>query len=548
MIRFDSVTITYAGASRPALQDVDLVIEEGEFALVVGPTGSGKTTLLRSINGLVPHFSGGTLRGRVQVAGLDTRTHRPRDVAAVVGYVAQNPATSFVTDGVESEIAYGMETSGLHPSAMRRRVEETLDLFGLTEVRDRGLTSLSGGQQQRVAIAAIFAAGPSVLVLDEPTSALDPVGAEDVLASLDRIVHDLGVTVVLAEHRLERVIHHADRVLLVDQGLVAGPLPPAQAMAYSPVVPPVVQLGRAAGWDPLPLSVRSARRLAGPLRAALATAAPPPPVSAPQNQADRPVRSQGAVVRDVSVRRGPILALRRVELDAPAGTITTVLGRNGSGKSTLLATLAGLLEPVRGQVHVDGRTPATLAPRERVRHVGLVPQDAAALLYADSVAAECRGADRDFGVPAGTTAALVAELIDEVDPARHPRDLSEGQRLSLALAVILASRPPVLLLDEPTRGLDYAAKERLAQVLRGLADGGRSVLVATHDVEFAAETADLAVVLAGGEVVAHGPAARILTESPAFGPQVAKVVRPAPFLTVAQVLATGALSAELVIR
>lgn len=258
-----------------------------------------------------------------------------------------------------------------------------------------------------------------------------------------------------------------------------------------------------------------------------------------------------AVLRDVSVRRGSILALRRVDLHAPAGTITTVLGRNGSGKSTALATLAGLLEPVRGQVRVDGRNPSAVAPRQRVRHVGLVPQDAAALLYADSVAAECRGADEDFGVRAGTTADLLAGLLgptESLDPARHPRDLSEGQRLALALAVILASAPPVLLLDEPTRGLDYAAKERLAAILRGLAAGGRSIVVATHDVEFAAECADRALVLAGGEVVADGPAARILTESPAFGPQVAKVVRPAPFLTVAQVLATGALAPQLVPR
>ncbi|MEO7446928.1 MAG: ABC transporter ATP-binding protein, partial [Humibacillus sp.] len=205
MITFDRVSVTYAGSPAPSLVDVSLEIPEGELVLVVGPTGSGKSTLLRTINGLVPHFSGGTLSGRVTVDGLDTATHRPRDLATVVGLVEQNPTATFVTDVVEDEVAYGMETMGLDGAAIRRRVEETLDLFGLTPLRGRALGALSGGQQQRVAIAALFAAGPRVLVLDEPTSALDPVAAEEVLASLHRIVHDLGVTVVLAEHRLERV-------------------------------------------------------------------------------------------------------------------------------------------------------------------------------------------------------------------------------------------------------------------------------------------------------------------------------------------------------
>ncbi|MDN5767871.1 MAG: energy-coupling factor ABC transporter ATP-binding protein, partial [Humibacillus sp.] len=206
MITFDRVSVTYAGATAPALRDVSLEIPEGELVLVVGPTGSGKSTLLRTINGLVPHFTGGTLSGSVVVDGLDTAEHRPRDLATVVGLVDQNPSSTFVTDVVEDEVAYGMETMGLHPTTIRRRIEETLDLFGLTPLRSRPLTALSGGQQQRVAIASLFAAGPRVLVLDEPTSALDPVAAEEVLASLQRIVHDLGVTVVLAEHRLERVV------------------------------------------------------------------------------------------------------------------------------------------------------------------------------------------------------------------------------------------------------------------------------------------------------------------------------------------------------
>uniref|UniRef100_UPI00140E1908 energy-coupling factor ABC transporter ATP-binding protein n=1 Tax=Streptomyces sp. YIM 98790 TaxID=2689077 RepID=UPI00140E1908 len=271
MIRFDQVSVAYEGAGRPAVQGVDLTVPEGELVLVVGPSGSGKSTLLGTVSGLVPHFTGGTLAGRVTVAGRDTRTHRPRELADVVGTVGQDPLAHFVTDTVEDELAYGMESLGLPPATMRRRVEETLDLLGLAALRDRPIAALSGGQQQRVAIGSVLTTHPRVLVLDEPTSALDPGAAEEVLAVLQRLVHDLGTTVLMAEHRLERVVQYADQVLLLPG---AGEVPvlgePAELMARSPVYPPVVALGRLAGWSPLPLSVRDARRRAAPLRERLA--------------------------------------------------------------------------------------------------------------------------------------------------------------------------------------------------------------------------------------------------------------------------------------
>ena len=213
MIRFDRVSVTYDGASRPVLRDVRLDIPEGELCLVVGPTGAGKSSLLGAVNGLVPHFTGGTLAGRVTVAGRDTAHHRPRELAELVGVVGQDPLAGFVTDTVEQELAYGMEQLAVPADVMRKRVEETLDLLGLAELRDRPLHELSGGQQQRVAIGSVLTAHPRVLVLDEPTSALDPTAAEEVLSAITRLVHDLGVTVLLAEHRLERVVQYADRVV-----------------------------------------------------------------------------------------------------------------------------------------------------------------------------------------------------------------------------------------------------------------------------------------------------------------------------------------------
>ncbi|MFZ1287887.1 MAG: ATP-binding cassette domain-containing protein [Candidatus Phosphoribacter sp.] len=544
MIELVNVSVTYAGATAPAITGADLRIEEGELVLVVGPTGSGKSTLLRCLNGLVPHFSGGTLHGTVRIGGRDTREHRPRDLADLVGFVVQDPLSAFVTDTVEDEIAYGMEALGVGPAAMRRRLEETLDLMGLADLRDRTLRELSGGQQQRVAIGAVLAAGPRILVLDEPTSALDPVAAEEVLGALTRLVHDLGLTVVVAEHRLERVIHHADRVILVEGGRVSALLDPAAAMTHSPVHPPVVELGRRLGWSPLPLSVREARRHARELRVRIG-ATPPGTHHRPSQQRplDRAVGQDRAIPQQavarlerLTVRRGLVRAVHDVSLTLYVGSVTAVMGRNGAGKSSLLGAIAGQLPASAGLVEVTGEDPTRLAPRHRCRRVGLVPQDPDLLLYADSVVAECRAADSDFGVPEGTTRAILDRIAGPLDIAQHPRDLSEGQRLALALSVILAGRPTVLLLDEPTRGLDYPAKRRLVAILRELAADGQAVVLATHDVELVAEVADRVIVLADGEVVTDGPTRTVLTGSPAFAPQVAKIFHPLALLTVADVV------------
>ncbi|WP_228977388.1 ABC transporter ATP-binding protein [Streptomyces sp. DH12] len=645
MIRFENVTVTYEDAAAPAVRDVDLTVPEGELVLLVGPSGSGKSTLLGAVSGLVPHFTGGTVRGRVTVDGRDTRTHRPRELADVVGTVGQDPSAHFVTDVVEDELAYGMESLGLPPEVMRRRVEETLDLLGLAELRDRPIASLSGGQRQRVAIGSVLTTHPKVLVLDEPTSALDPAAAEEVLAVLQRLVHDLGTTVLMAEHRLERVVQYADLVALLrgpGSPVLVGP--PAEVMRVSPVHPPVVGLSRLAGWIPPALTVRDARRRAAPLRERLAGTTPAPvptyspgaapaspyspastpghgdgpgsapvagpgsvPVAGPGSlpasasaspvpasaspvpavppggagraagpvsrgrRPRRPFRRRGAGtataaggdaaapgagaraagdvpgaggageaaavvdVRGLAVRRGRVEALRGVDLEVRPGETVALMGRNGAGKSTLLGALVGMVAPASGRVAVGGLAPGRTPPGELVREVGLVPQEPRDLLYADTVAAECAAADTDAGAAPGACRELVAALLPGVPGGTHPRDLSEGQRLALALAVVLTGRPRVLLLDEPTRGLDYAAKGRLVEVLRGLAARGHAIVLATHDVELAAELAHRVVILADGEVVADGPTHEVVVSSPAFAPQVAKVLAPLPWLTVAQV-------------
>lgn len=545
MINFDQVSVVYPEATEPTISDVNLNVAAGEWLVLAGPTGTGKSTLLNSINGMVPRFTGGTLYGTVTVDGRETGDLPPRELSDVVGVVNQDPLLGFVTDNVEAELAFGMEQLGLSPSTMRQRVEATIDLLGLAEIRDRKLHQLSGGQQQRVAIGSVFTSHPKVLVLDEPTSALDPTSAEEVLAALSRMVHDLGVTVVMAEHRLERVIQFADRVALMSpEGRVtAGP--PGEMMKTSPVAPPVVTLGRVMGWDPLPLSVRDARRDAPALIEELA--GKEPALTVPPRKSDPVLRAS-----KVLVAYDELVAVNKVDLDLYGGEIVALMGRNGCGKSSLLWALQGSGAMRSGSVELGERR----RPKAKIKKglfkrkteeslgldvgVGLVPQTPADLLFRDTVDKECGQADSDNGLEAGATRSILDQIAPGVPHETHPRDLSEGQKLGLALAITLVAKPEVLLLDEPTRGLDYEAKARLSKLLEQLRDDGIAVVLSTHDVEFVAQTCSRVIMMAGGEVIADDSATEVLTALPAFAPQVSRVLNDGKWLTVDQV--TQALS------
>ena len=520
MIDIHDLSVRYPEQGRPILDHVSLDVPEGNLALVVGRTGSGKSTLLGTVNGLVPRFTGGHLSGRISVHGRDTAHHQPRDLAELVGYVGQDPLAGFVTDVVEEEIAYGMEQLGVPASVMRKRVAETLDLMGIGELRRRSVRTLSGGQQQRVAIASVLAVQPRVLVLDEPTSALDPVAASDVLSAISTLVLDAGLTVLLAEHRLERVMKQADEVIWLpgDGAAVAGPA--AHVLLACDVPPPLAQLARALGWPAVPLSVRQARRWLGADGRTVGVDARQP-------------RTPGGVqvrTRGLSVRYGPIQAVHEVDLELHAGQVTALMGRNGAGKSSLLWALQGG-QASTGQLSVCGCDPRRLGPREARRLVTLVPQTPADLLYLPTVAQELAQADVDAQVEPGTAAALLERLQTGVDRLADPHDLSEGQRLALVLAIQLAAHPRVVLLDEPTRGLDYQVKHELAGMLGELADQGLTVLVSTHDVEFVALAADRTIVMADADIIADGPTREVVTSSLAYAPQVARAFAPLPVLT-----------------
>ena len=496
------VTFTFPGAEKPALKDVSLSVEEGSFALVVGPTGSGKSTLIRAMNGLVPHFTGGSFEGVVRVGSRNTLDHPPRELSDVVAFVPQEPGRSFVLDKVEDELAYAMENLAVEPQKMRRRVEEVLGLMDLGPLRDRSVGSLSGGEKQRVAIAAAMTPGARVLLLDEPTSQLDPQGAEDVLVALQRLVHELGVTVIAAEHRLERVASFADIVITCDGGRVSVG-EPATALVASDLAPPVTRLARLLDWPETPLTVRDARRLARDIDL------PAPPQAAAGDAAEPLVTA-----RDLSAGYDDGDVLHRATVTLARGEIVALMGRNGAGKSTLLRCLSGIHEPSSGVVSVGGYPP------EPGRTVGLCPQPPEDVLFSDTVRGElAAGAPRDPSAAAELVSVLRLDPLSD----RHPRDLSSGQRSITAIGAVVATGASVLLLDEPTRGLDPASKDALSEILKGFAANGTAIMLATHDVELVAALATRVVMLASGEVIADGSPAEVLTDSAVFSPQMTRV-------------------------
>ena len=537
LVTFDRVTFTYPESTAPALREVSLEIEAGQFVLVIGASGSGKSTLLRCINGLVPHFSGGKLTGRVTVDGLDTREHAPRDLASVAGFVFQNPEAQFVTERVEDELAFALENSGVPQLTMRKRVEEVLDALGIASLRSRAVSSLSGGEQQRVAIAAALALQPKILVLDEPTSQLDPQSAEDVLGALVRLNADLGLTIVLAEHRLERVLQFADRVVFLPE---AGATPlvgdPREVMEAVSLTPPLVTLGKALGWKPLPLTIKEGRRFASQY--------------ATRNMQYEKQEARGKKqeanaaaleVHDVWLAYDGKEVLRGVTLSAQAGEFVALMGRNGSGKTSLFRSIVGLVKPQRGQIRVNGQDVVGQSTADICRQVGYVPQNPDALLFADAVRDELLVTLRNHGLDETSAPVMPSELLDTLGlasvAALYPRDLSAGQRQRTALASVLVTRPQVLLLDEPTRGLDYAAKATLTDILKHWQAQGTAIVMVTHDVELVATCADRVALMAEGEIVVDGPVRHVLSESTIFSSQINKLFGTPSLLTVDDVLA-----------
>ena len=517
LVAMGSFSYRYPGAAMDALREIDLEIGEGELVVLAGRSGSGKSSLLRACCGLVPHYHGGDVAGSLSVCGFDVRDHGPADLGGLVGFVGQDPETQVVSATVSGELELPLELRGEPAAARARAIEEASLTLAIAHLAQRATDTLSGGELQRVALAAALVLRPRLVLLDEPTSQLDPVAGDELVGLLRRLNEEWGMGVVLAEHRLERCLAAADRVLAIDAGRIAFDGPPDDfgdwALAVDPALAtPGARLFSLAGIRPLPVAVKDARRTLGERALESAVRSPRSAVRGADRRARRR-RDRGWALRahDVwlELDSGEAVrdVVRAVELSIDAGERVALMGRNGAGKSTLLRAVAGLLSPVRGTIEAPGGC-------------ALLPQSPADLLLRERVADELEG-------PAVARALASVKL--EWAAERDPRDLSGGERERLALAIVMAgredgARPGILCLDEPTRGMDAARKGSLAEWLGELAAGGAAVLVATHDVEFASRFAERVVLLGDGELIADGPADEILSGGWYFATEVARIL------------------------
>jgi energy-coupling factor transport system ATP-binding protein len=519
----------------PALRDVSLTLAPGEFTLLAGRSACGKTTLLRAACGLVPHFHGGEIEGGVQVAGLDAIASGPGELAAVVGYVAQDPETQIVSTTVAAEIELPLEMRGDPQASRARAVEEVALALAIPHLLGRAVDTLSGGELQRVALAAALVTRPKLVLLDEPTSQLDPVAGDELIWLLRRLNEEWGVTILLAEHRLERCLAAADRVIAMDSGSISFDGSPRDFLAWAQqadtaLETPAARLFSLSGIEPLPVGVRDARTIlrtrheepaqgrrdGGPPAETCEPARPAPPPSAERGFRTGDPRpsapTAAAEVRNlwVELHQGdtPHDVLKGIDLRVERGETVALMGRNGAGKSTLLRVLAELVEPVRGKREVPGG-------------IALLTQNPSDYLVRERVGDELPGDE-------GLAALRIVGLEHKVNV--DPRDLSGGERQRLALAIALAGRmegdelPGLVALDEPTRGMDRARRSDLVELIEGFATRGAGVVVATHDVEFAASFAQRVVLMGDGVVIADGSAAEILSGGWYFATEVARIL------------------------
>jgi energy-coupling factor transport system ATP-binding protein len=531
MIEFRDLSFTYWGQQRPALNHLSLKVDDGEFVLVAGASGSGKSSFCRCINGLIPHFHGGVLRGSVSVDGLDTSRQQPRDLAVRVSMVFQDPENQLIAADVERDVAFGLENQGVPVEDIGRRIGEVLELLGIAELRRRPIASLSGGQKQLAAMASALAVRPRVLVLDEPTSELDPASAERLLTAIAEVRRRLGIAVVLVEHRLERVVRYVDRILVLKEGSVVADGAPEDVLGTAGLegaglgLPPVARLAmelRRRGFrlGGIPLDVREACRVLAPMLRGRRV----PTFTA---EVSRPGESLVGVENVRFSYDGGSDVLRDVSHDVRAGWLLALMGRNGSGKTTLVKHYNGLLRPGLGRVMVEGRDAARVPVATLARSVGMVFQNPNDHLFADTVEDEILFTLKHLGAGVDESRGRLDEVLALFGLERYrgcyPRSLSGGERQRVALASVVAARPPVLVLDEPTRGLEHDRKTSLMLFLKDYAAQGHAVVLVTHDVETGAEHADWVLLLDEGRVAADGPADRVLAASEVFRPDICRL-------------------------
>jgi len=533
LINIENFTFYYGDSEKPALKNINLQIKDGEFILITGPSGGGKSSLCRCFNGLIPHFYGGRVTGNVAVQGTDVISHSTKELATKVGMIFQDPENQLVAMDVEREIAFGLENLAFPKMLIAKRLEESLDTLGISALRHRQVHELSGGEKQKVAIASVLALHPGILVLDEPTSELDPKSAEEVLSVVERLNDELGLTVILIEHRLDRVAQHVDRLIMMSHGEVIADGDPRQVLSSKkPVeigvgVPPITKLvqgmrERGINIDKTPLTVKEGRTM---LEGVFQKASGQIP--------RRNKNDDGEPIIEIRklwhVYPTGVTALKDISIKVCEGEFVAIMGRNASGKTTLVKHISGLLRPTKGMVLVDGIDTRRATIAELAKKVGFVFQNPNDHLFADTVEEEIAFTLKNLGGNGGEVKSRVDEILERFNikeyRKQYPRYLSGGEKQRIALASVIIAQPRVLILDEPTRGMDYGLKSQLMAFLNEYRSQGNTVILVTHDVEMVAEHADRVILMSEGKVVVDDNKREVLSKALLFSPQINRLVQ-----------------------
>jgi len=532
LFEIKNLTYFYPDCDKPALHNINLKLDEGELLLVVGSSGSGKSSLARVMAGLIPYFYGGKICGRVCYQGEELREKERRFLSSHVGIVFQDPEKQLVMTSVEAEVAFGLENLGLPQQEMYRRLSEVMSFLNLTPLKQDFTANLSGGQKQKVALASVLAMQPRILVLDEPTSQLDPVAADELLNLMERLNKELGYTVVLIEQRLERCFHLADRLLVMGDGEILKDGPVAEVARWEveqalPFLPPVAKFFATLGSVRIPLTIKDGRKELQRIVPCTQSDGTHPPEAC--HSLPSKIESPDAMLEAKNLwftYPNGKEALKGVNCRIREGEFVAILGENAAGKSTFLKQMAGILQPGRGSVTVQGKDTRKSKLAEMARFVGYLSQNPNDYLFQDTVREELCFTLNNLGIPDhGAVDDVLTKLgLTEMSEV-NPRDLSSGERQRVALGSVLVAKPKIMLLDEPTRGIDYLLKSELGSLLLSLNRDGITVVVITHDVEFAAEYADRVMMMFDGTIVSDGPKQQVLGGSVFYSPQIARLFK-----------------------
>lgn len=502
IITVENLSFTYSEAPTPALKNINFTVEAGEFVVIMGSSGCGKSTLLRQLKReIAPH---GTLEGKLYYQQTELAHLPAREAAANIGFVMQNPENQIITDKVWHELAFGLENLGLDTLTIRRRVAEMANFFGIQKWFRQDTATLSGGQKQLLNLAAVMVMQPTVLLLDEPTSQLDPIVAMEFITTIKRLNQELGLTVILIEHRLEDLLPIADSVYVMDQGELKFAGPPTELIA------PLADLDFV---EALPSSMRIFYELGGQGK---------PPLTVREGRtwlAKQAIQATTLPVQSYEPKHTVLEAkgvyfrysedgqdiLRQLNLTIGEGELFTLLGGNGTGKTTALKVLAGLEKQYRGEVEIFGKKIKSYKKDELYRNLlGVLPQDPKVLFVEKTVQADLMHMQHSMKLPNSAVEEVVSLLGLHYLLERHPYDLSGGEQQKVALAKLLLLKPKIILLDEPTKGLDVNAKKQLAEVLRNLQQQGITLVMVTHDIEFSARYSDRCALFFDGSIVSEG--------------------------------------------